>query len=100
MLYKFLLASNQYPRQTSAPNVTYPIVLNASDLSNLKLVRRYAAAVGLDPDVVRFRWDSKEQEGIATMEARKKDTLMKSKGVVLEKLKNTKRTRSEADVED
>jgi hypothetical protein len=86
-LYKFLLASNEYPRQTCDPNITYPIVLDASDLPNSDLVRRYAAAVGLDPKVVRFQWDAEGREGMADMEARMKDTLMKSNGVVLEKLK-------------
>lgn len=89
-LYKFLLASNDYPRQTLDPNITYPIILDAYDLSDPDLVRRYATVVGLDPKVVRFQWDAEGREGMADMEARMKDTLMKSNGVVLEKLKTVR----------
>jgi hypothetical protein len=50
-------------------------------------VRRYAAAVALDPDTVRFEWDGATSlEGMGRIEVVMKETLLKSKGLVLEKL--------------
>ncbi|KAF1848825.1 uncharacterized protein K460DRAFT_364779 [Cucurbitaria berberidis CBS 394.84] len=84
-VYKFLTSS---PR---ASNTHRPLILDASDLSNPDLVRKYAVAVGLDPELVRFEWDavsSEEQERMGSVEARMKDTLLKSRGVVLGKLQS------------
>jgi hypothetical protein len=67
--------------------ITFPIILDASDLADRMLVRKYAAAVGLDKDAVRFEWDvTGLKEGEMGMEERMKETLLKSEGLVLEKL--------------
>jgi hypothetical protein len=87
-LYKFLVASDSYPCQTCDRCITYPIILDASDLSNAGLVRRYAAAVGLEPDVVRFEWNVERLENMRKPDARMKDTLMMSTGVLMEKLQD------------
>lgn len=96
-VYQFLVASGSYPRATHDRNTMYPIIVDASDLSEPLFVRRYAAAVELDPDVVKFEWDVEEQDGVGTVEARMMDTLMKSRGVLMEKLKSTAKLILEGD---
>ncbi|KAF2846558.1 hypothetical protein T440DRAFT_458278 [Plenodomus tracheiphilus IPT5] len=91
MVYRFFEASaKQDAKLSHTRGVTYPIVLEASDLGDVELVRKYAEAVGLDPGVVVFEWDDAvnegEKEGISAMEARMKDTLLGSRGVVVDKL--------------
>jgi hypothetical protein len=84
-LYRFLLSTS--PHSSHDPKVTYPIILDASDLGDKALVRRYAAAVALDPDTVQFEWDGATSlEGMGRIEVVMKETLLKSKGLVLEKL--------------
>jgi hypothetical protein len=85
-LYKHLLTSEKYPRASAVEGITYPIVLDAGDLHAEELVSKYAEAVGLDPRVVRFEWDDAGSEGMGKMEARMKDTLLGSRGVIAEKL--------------
>lgn len=88
-LFKFLVASSSYPWQSHDPDIQYPIIVDASDLSNPELVRKYAAAVGLDPQLVRFTWNEsspEEREKMSKIEVRMKDTLLKSQGVVVDKL--------------
>lgn len=68
----------------------YPIILDAADLADQELVRKYARAVGLDPDVVVFEWGvatGEERKGMGEMEGRMKDTLLGSIGVVVGKLR-------------
>lgn len=72
-------------RATNTPGITYPIILDADDLSNSDLMRRYVQAVQLDPEQVRFEWEATSQEeleGIGTDVRRMKDTLLASKGIV------------------
>jgi hypothetical protein len=86
-LYKFYVnQSMAYPCPSHEPNVTYPIVLDAADLSDNALVQRYAAAVGLNPKIVQFEWDATGEEGLGKVEARMMDTLLKSRGVLRERL--------------
>lgn len=88
-LYKFLIASKSYPSASHDPRIQYPIILDASDLAKRDVVCKYAEAVGLDPALVRFEWaavSEQEQERLGKVEARMKDTLLKSNGVVLDKL--------------
>ena len=57
-LYRFYTANDTFPptRQTYSHDVTYPVIIDAEDLHNEALVRKYARAVGLDEEVVRFEW--------------------------------------------
>ncbi|KAH7383752.1 hypothetical protein BKA66DRAFT_462727 [Pyrenochaeta sp. MPI-SDFR-AT-0127] len=89
-LYKFLVSSPAYPYPSHDLDIQYPIILDASDLANPDLVRKYAAAVGLDPQLVKFEWaavSDQEQDRLGKVEARMKDTLLKSQGIVLDKLR-------------
>ncbi|KAH7093589.1 hypothetical protein FB567DRAFT_177029 [Paraphoma chrysanthemicola] len=88
-LYKFYTAHSSYPHASFDASVTYPIILDAADLSSPELVRKYAAAVGLDPEVVRFEWDEAKKEDIAELgkvEKRMKDTLLASRCIRRDKL--------------
>jgi hypothetical protein len=85
-LYRYLLASGSYPKESKVEGITYPIILDAADLKDEALVRRYAEAVGLDAEKVRFAWQEGEKEDMGEMEARMKDTLLVSKGMVAGKL--------------
>ncbi|KAH7082703.1 hypothetical protein BKA63DRAFT_501480 [Paraphoma chrysanthemicola] len=88
-LYKFYAAHPSYPHASHDPSITYPIILDAEDLSNRELVRKYAASVGLDPEVVRFEWDEAKKEdveGLGKVEKRMKDTLLASRGIRGDKL--------------
>ncbi|KAF2791584.1 hypothetical protein K505DRAFT_376679 [Melanomma pulvis-pyrius CBS 109.77] len=72
-------------RATNTPGIAYPIVLDADDLSNPDLVRRYTQAVQLDPELVRFEWEAagrEELEGVGPNVRRMKDTLLASTGIV------------------
>ncbi|KAF2707910.1 hypothetical protein K504DRAFT_483184 [Pleomassaria siparia CBS 279.74] len=89
-LYEFYTTSaSALPAESLAtvdiPGITFPIVVDADDLSNRDLVRRYAKAVGLDEDKVRFEWEAttgQDLEGFSRMEKRMKDTILGSKGIV------------------
>jgi hypothetical protein len=84
-LYRFLVNMSSHPSQD--PEITFPIIFDASDLANKALVYRYTAAVGLDTDAVRFEWDAATSfEGMGMPEIAMKETLLKSEGLVLEKL--------------
>lgn len=94
LLYKFYTHSNNRPRASCAKDVTYPIILDAADLGNEHLVKKYAKAVGLGESLLKFEWDGEEveenlgkMEGMDKIAARMKDTLTKSRGVVQGKLK-------------
>ena len=66
------------------------VVVDAEDLDNVELVRGYAVAVGLDPELVRFEWEAatgEEQGGLDRVERRMKDTILRSTGIVTGKLK-------------
>lgn len=67
-------------------DLRYPIVLDAADLGNETLVRKYAKMIGLDANRLSFAWDVESAEGMGGVEARMRDTLMQSQGVVAEKL--------------
>lgn len=88
-LYRFLASSSAYSHRSYDAEVTFPIVIDASDLGNERLMRRYAGAVGLDANVVRFKWDVEEmaREG-EEVGARMMETLRKSRGVVEGKLRD------------
>jgi hypothetical protein len=84
-LYRFLVNISSHPSHD--PEITFPIILDASDLANKALVRRYAAAVGLDADAVRFEWDAVTSfEDMNMMKVAMKETLLTSEGLVMEKL--------------
>lgn len=88
-LYEFYAASPGYPRASRQADVMFPVVLDAADLSRPKVVKKYAAAVGLDSGLVRYEWDAvgeAEQKNMGKMEARMKSTLLGSAGVVAGKL--------------
>lgn len=88
-LYKFLLASSPTNDTYTEESNHAPIILDASDLSSVELVRKYAQTVGLNAESVQFEWKptSEEQKaGIPKVEARMKDTLLESEGVITTKL--------------
>ncbi|KAH5118092.1 hypothetical protein HBI73_106670 [Parastagonospora nodorum] len=85
-LYKHLTNLVTYPCKSHHAGTLYPIVLDASDLINPALVKKYAAAIGLDQNTVQFNWQSGSANSLGGMEARMKDTLLGSEGVVMDKL--------------
>jgi hypothetical protein len=85
-LYKYLLSLPSYTSTASDAGVSYPIVLDASDLSKPELMCKYATMIGLDPARLQFKWESTRDGKVGKMEARMKDTILKSEGVVMEKL--------------
>jgi hypothetical protein len=87
-LYNFLITSDTYPRVSHVKGIAYPIILDAADLKNEALVRRYAEAVGMDSGKVRFAWEKAGKEGLGMTEARMKDTILASMGVLAGKLQS------------
>jgi hypothetical protein len=86
-LYRYLLGSSDFPSPSHDPDITFPIILDASDLTDESLVRKYATAVGLDADALQFDWDiAVNLEGMGKVDARMKDTLLRSNGVVMAKM--------------
>lgn len=85
-LHKHLTSSPTYPCKSHYADIMSPIVLDASDLANPTLVKRYAAAIGLDQNAVQSNWESGSADGVGGMEARMKDTLLGSEGEVMKKL--------------
>jgi len=73
------------PLPSSVPETDYPIILDADDLPDQELMRRYATTVGLDPSLIRFSWPAAPKEEIEAAGkniARMKDTLLASSGIV------------------
>jgi hypothetical protein len=87
-LNQFLVASDTYPCASHVESITYPIIIDAADLKDEELVRRYAQAVGLDSGKVRFAWKEAGKEGLGITETRMKDTILASKGVLAGKLQS------------
>lgn len=79
-----MLANERYSSREE--DVKYPIVLDAADLGNEVLMKKYAGAIGLNPRFFRFVWDAESAEGKNKVDARMRDTLLASKGIVVEKL--------------
>jgi hypothetical protein len=83
-LYRLYTQTPGFRRATLVDDIKYPIVLDASDLSNEGMVKRYARAVGLDEEKVQFEWQvagKEEVEGVGKAEQRMKSTINASKGV-------------------
>lgn len=89
-LYTFYTKSAaKFNRQSFVGGVEYPIVLDAQDLGDEALVRKYAKAVGLEEDKVRFTWKAAEEKEIASLgkiEKRMKSTILASSGIEKGKL--------------
>lgn len=84
-LYEFYSSLPEPDRATRDPNISYPIILDADDILNAKLVSNYAHAVGLDENKIRYEWkraSSDEIEKLSATERRMKDTLLQSEGIV------------------
>lgn len=84
-LYQFYSSLPKDERATQDPNVSYPIILDADDILNAKLVSKYANAVGLDANKVRYEWErasADEIQKLSATERRMKDTLLGSQGIV------------------
>jgi hypothetical protein len=84
-LYEFYLNLQGYDRTTSSPDIQYPIILDADDLLDENLMRRYASAIHLDPDLVRYTWPaatSSELDALSKTEKRMKSTILGSEGIV------------------
>ncbi|KAL1591446.1 hypothetical protein SLS60_011945 [Paraconiothyrium brasiliense] len=84
-MYKFYAQSTkQFDRKSLVDGVEYPIVLDAQDLGNEALVKKYVKAIGLHEDRVRFTWKAADKEdlsGLGTMEKRMKSTILASSGI-------------------
>ncbi|KAF2652409.1 hypothetical protein K491DRAFT_695642 [Lophiostoma macrostomum CBS 122681] len=86
----------------TANGVGAPIILDADDLANEDLMKRYAVAVGLDPQALRWEWakaGEKDVEGLRVFERRMKDTILGSSGIVKEKMGGTKTLALEEEVQ-
>lgn len=84
-LYEFYASLSNSERATRDPSISYPIILDADDILNAKLVTKYARAVGLDGEQIRYEWkraSSDEIERLSAVERRMKDTLLQSEGIV------------------
>ncbi|OAG00279.1 uncharacterized protein CC84DRAFT_1199247 [Paraphaeosphaeria sporulosa] len=84
-LYTFYIESAaEFDRRSFVDGVKYPIVLDAQDLGDEALVRKYAKAVGLDEEKVRFTWKAAEETELARLgkvEKRMKSTILASSGI-------------------
>jgi len=88
-LYRLYTETPDFNRATFVDGIKYPIILDASDLSNETMLKRYALAVGLDDDKVRFVWDAAGKEEVGALEKaeqRMKSTILSSKCVERGKL--------------
>ncbi|CAI6341935.1 unnamed protein product [Periconia digitata] len=65
-LYRFYIRSEEFDRGSCVEDVKFPIVLDAADLADETLVRKYARAVGLDEGEIVFEWARQDVEGAAT----------------------------------
>ncbi|KAF1971441.1 hypothetical protein BU23DRAFT_442966, partial [Bimuria novae-zelandiae CBS 107.79] len=84
-LYKFYTqAAADFDRRSFVDGIEYPIVLDARDLGDERLVRKYAKAVGLNSDKVQFAWEAAREEelsSIGKMERRMKSTILASSSI-------------------
>ncbi|ORY14074.1 hypothetical protein BCR34DRAFT_586100 [Clohesyomyces aquaticus] len=72
-----------YSLNLPTPNPPYPVILDADDITSLAFMRKYAEAVGLDAEKIRFEWEAeKDFDSVPRIERRMKETILKSKGVV------------------
>jgi hypothetical protein len=89
-LYRFYTKSAVgSDRRSFVDGVEYPIVLDAQDLGDEALMKKYAKAVGLDEDKVRFTWkaaDEQELSSLGKMESRMKSTILASSSIEKSKL--------------
>lgn len=89
-LYKFYSeAAAEFDRKSLVDGVDYPIVIDAQDLGDEMLVKKYARAVGLDEEKARFAWKAASDEevsGLGKMEKRMKSTILASRGIEKVKL--------------
>ncbi|KAJ4344474.1 uncharacterized protein N0V89_012216 [Didymosphaeria variabile] len=91
-MYKFYVQSTgEFDRRSLVEGVEYPIVLDAQDLGDEALVKKYAKAVGLHEDKVRFTWKATDKEVLSdmgTMEKRMKSTILGSSGIKKDRLRS------------
>ncbi|KAF1950346.1 hypothetical protein CC80DRAFT_240234 [Byssothecium circinans] len=89
-LYRFYLANaSPASRQSRIDDVEYPLVIDAADLGDEELVRKYARAVGLDEEAVRFEWAAASEEEVGAADKTKNKmtkSIRASKGVRKEML--------------
>lgn len=79
-LYRFYVQNEEFDRESCVEDVKYPIVLDAADLADEALVRKYARAVGLDERQVLFEWGRQDVKDAATA------SILGSTGVEKDKL--------------
>jgi hypothetical protein len=93
-LYSFYTKSAiGFDRRSFVDGVEYPIVLDAQDLGDEALLKKYAKAVGLDGNKVRFTWkaaDEQELGSLSMMERRMKSTILASSCIEKDKLETEK----------
>ena len=88
-LYKFYSEATNFDRRSFVEGVEYPIVLDAQDLADQAIVKKYAKATGLDEDKVQFAWKeagNEELNSLGKMEKRMKSTILASNGIEKGKL--------------
>lgn len=84
-LYEFYVHSKKFDRTSGQPDVEFPIVIDADDILNPEIMRKYAKVVGLDPAVIRYEWEKasdEEMEKLGKSVRRMKDTILGSTGIV------------------
>ena len=85
-LYDWYAEEGNLPSASGGRRTTWPIVLDADELlSSADLVRVYAKAIGLDPNLLKFSWPATGYPDLNTMPKfvqRMTDTLNNSKGVI------------------
>lgn len=91
LLYTFYTNANaaDFDRRSYVDEVQYPIVLDAQDLGDEALVKKYARAVGLDEEKVRFAWKAAGEEEVSKLgkvTKRMQSTILASSGVEKKKL--------------
>jgi hypothetical protein len=103
MMYEFYAAKYDEERRDGGNgNGDMPIILDANDLSNEYLMKSYAVAVGLDPSVLRWEWEKasdNEIEALDDMERSMKGTILRSTGIMEEKMGGVKELELEEEVQ-
>jgi hypothetical protein len=103
MMYEFYAAKYDEARRDGGNgNGDMPIILDANDLSNEYLMKSYAVAVGLDPSVLRWEWEKasdNEIEALDDMERSMKGTILRSTGIMEEKMGGVKELELEEEVQ-